>query len=163
MPTNDWRERTALLFGEKSIETLSRSHVLVAGLGGVGGYAVEQLCRAGIGKLTLVDNDTIQLSNINRQLIAHQNNVGECKARSWTARCNAINPHLQINTVNKYIDKETAPTLFEDKIDYVIDAIDTPSAQIAFYTKLHARQRSIDKQHGGRRQERSIKNYGCPP
>ena len=76
----DWLERTALLLGDEAMDAIARRHVLVVGLGGVGAYAAEQLCRAGVGELTLVDGDTIQPSNINRQLLALRSTVGRPKA-----------------------------------------------------------------------------------
>jgi tRNA A37 threonylcarbamoyladenosine dehydratase len=83
-----WKERTALLIGAEGIARLAKAHVLIAGLGGVGGYAAEQLCRAGIGRLTLVDGDIIQSTNRNRQIIALQSNEGLSKAHAMAERLN---------------------------------------------------------------------------
>ncbi len=126
-----WKERTALLIGKTNVETLAEAHVLVVGLGGVGSYAAEQLVRAGIGALTIVDGDDIQESNINRQLPATQETVGLKKAYVLETRFLEINPKLKLKTLCSYIkDSEMDALIKSDKFDFVIDAIDTLSPKI---------------------------------
>ena len=124
----EWKERTSLLYGEEKISRLAEAHVLVVGLGGVGAYAAEMLCRAGVGKLTLVDNDTIQPSNINRQLPALHSTIGKDKVQLMATRLRDINPDIELCLFPTFIKDEAIPALFEGKeYDFVIDAIDTLS------------------------------------
>ncbi|MBQ9471051.1 MAG: tRNA threonylcarbamoyladenosine dehydratase [Bacteroidales bacterium] len=121
----DWLERTALLLGDEAMDAIARRHVLVVGLGGVGAYAAEQLCRAGVGELTLVDGDTIQPSNINRQLLALRSTVGRPKAEVLAERFRDINPSLRLHVVTSYLHGEAIQELLAHRFDYVVDAIDT--------------------------------------
>ena len=128
-----WNERTELLLGSEKIKKLTNSHVLVTGLGGVGGYAAEQLARAGVGKLTLVDSDIINETNINRQIIALQNNIGELKTSEFQKRLSLINPDINIEPITEFLkDEKIEEVLLKHKYDYVIDAIDTLSPKINF-------------------------------
>ncbi|GAB4277604.1 MAG: tRNA threonylcarbamoyladenosine dehydratase [Marinilabiliales bacterium] len=129
---NNWQERTALLIGEKKIQLLSSKHVLIAGLGGVGGYAAEQICRAGIGKLTIIDGDKINISNKNRQLIALDSTIGINKAIAFKKRLLDINPQLELNVIEEYIKDERITEILDNKYDYVVDAIDTLSPKVFF-------------------------------
>lgn len=123
-----WRERTILLLGEEKADVLRRSNVLVVGLGGVGAYAAEMICRAGVGKMTIADADKVSPSNINRQLVALHSTIGESKGDILAARLKDINPDLQLTVVNEYIrDEKTWELLDSDRFDYVVDAIDTLS------------------------------------
>lgn len=126
----NWTERTSLLIGEEGIGKLSRSHVLVAGLGGVGGYAAEMLCRAGIGKLTLIDGDTIHFSNRNRQILALLSNEGMKKADAMAGRLNDINPAIEIEVVNAYLKEDQFAPVLDHSYDYVVDAIDTLTPKV---------------------------------
>jgi len=126
----DWQIRTELLLGEASLKKFAKSHVLVAGLGGVGAYAAEQLARAGIGKLTLVDGDTIQPSNRNRQLLALTSNEGQDKTLLMAERLRAINPELELRLVQDFIKDEKTQNLLEEPFDYIIDAIDSLSPKV---------------------------------
>ena len=124
----NWNERTILLLGEEKTEVLRRSNVLVVGLGGVGAYAAEMICRAGIGKMTIADADKVSPSNINRQLVALNSTIGQNKGDVLAARLKDINPGLEFTVVNEYIrDEKTWELLDSDKFDYVVDAIDTLS------------------------------------
>ena len=126
-----WLDRTALLLGKENISKLNQSHILIVGLGGVGAYAAEQLVRSGIGNLTMVDGDTIHITNINRQLPATQENIGKSKLDILKQRFLEINPNLNINSINRYIeDTEMEDLVLSYKFDYVIDAIDTLSPKI---------------------------------
>lgn len=122
----EFLSRAKLLIGEENLEILKNSHVFVFGLGGVGACASEMLVRAGIGKLSIVDGDVIVLSNINRQLHTLQTNVGKSKAETLAERLLAINPHVKLNVIPKYIDKkQDFEELLQDKPNVCIDAIDT--------------------------------------
>ena len=125
--------RTILLVGEEKFNKLQNSHVLVVGLGGVGGYAVEQLARAGIGKLTIIDADVVNESNINRQIIALNSTIGKDKIEVVEERIKSINSDIEINSFKLFISEENiANILKEQSPDYVIDAIDTliPKVQL---------------------------------
>lgn len=99
----NWNTRTELLFGAEHMECLSRSHVLVVGLGGVGAYAAEQICRAGVGKMTIIDADTVNESNINRQLPALHSTLGMPKAEVVASVC-LISPQLQLTVLNEFCE-----------------------------------------------------------
>ncbi len=122
--------RSALLIGEQAILQLQQSHVAVFGLGGVGSYAAEALARAGVGMLTLVDHDTISITNLNRQLYALHSTVSQPKVTVAAQRIHDINPQCQIIPVQEFYLPENAEYLLSTDFDYVIDAIDTVSAKI---------------------------------
>lgn len=123
-----WNERTRLLLGDSGIGKLNRSHVLIVGLGGVGGYAAEMLCRAGVGELTLVDGDTIQVSNRNRQLHALLSTQGKDKVTVLAERFYDINPDIRLHLVCDFLrDEKTVDLLKSADFDYVVDCIDTLS------------------------------------
>jgi tRNA A37 threonylcarbamoyladenosine dehydratase len=130
MNEQDWMCRTELLINKEGQETLKKSHVLIVGLGGVGGIAAEQLCRAGTGHLTLVDSDTVQLSNINRQVIALHSSVGYSKASVLKKRLLDINPQAIIDTVEVFIENEQIDSLLSKPLDFVVDAIDTLTPKV---------------------------------
>lgn len=124
----DWRQRTQLLLGEEKMERLRRSHVLVVGLGGVGAYAAELICRAGVGQMTIVDADTVQPTNINRQLPALYSTLGRSKAEILEARFRDINPEIDLNVLPVFLKDENIPELLDAaSYDFVVDAIDTLS------------------------------------
>ena len=123
--------RTELLVKKEGIDKLKNAHVLVVGLGGVGGYCAEQLCRAGIGSLTIVDGDTVSVTNINRQIIATNDTVGQLKAKVFEERLHAINPQCNITTIAEFIRDDRMIEILKDKnYDYVVDAIDTLSPKV---------------------------------
>ena len=127
----DWKDRTRLLLKDEKLSILENSHVLIVGTGGVGAYSAEMLCRAGIGKLTLVDGDKIELTNRNRQLPALISTEGEWKTEVLKRRFLEINPELKIITINEFLSEDkTKQVLDMDKYDYVIDAIDTISPKV---------------------------------
>ena len=133
MKTPDWLSRTELMIGKEGLRKLNKAHVLIAGLGGVGGYVAEMICRAGIGKMTIVDSDIVQESNINRQLIALRSTIGKDKTQLISERLKDINPNLQLTTFKGYLkDEFITDVLNNDKYNYVIDAIDTLSPKIYF-------------------------------
>lgn len=124
---DEW-ERTYYLLGEDAIERLAAASVAVVGLGGVGGYVVEALARAGVGELTLVDNDRISVSNINRQLLAVQDTVGWYKTAAAKERVLAINPDCVVHEVTCFFDEDVE--LDWESLDYVVDAIDTVESKV---------------------------------
>ncbi|TVQ93970.1 MAG: tRNA threonylcarbamoyladenosine dehydratase [Bacteroidetes bacterium] len=130
MTLYNWQERTILLLTEKNNTILNNSNVLVAGLGGVGGYTAEMLCRAGIGRMTIIDADQIQPSNRNRQLLALSSTHGKRKALLMRDRLLDINPELKLTVIDEFIRDERTNEILETPFDYVADAIDTLSPKI---------------------------------
>lgn len=121
-----WLSRTELIVGREGLEKLAKKHVLVVGLGGVGSFAAEFICRSGIGEMTIIDGDVVDISNCNRQLPATQKNVGQSKAEWMEERLLSINPNLKIHTIKSFL--EPAPMtqlLAENTFDYVVDCIDS--------------------------------------
>jgi len=137
-----WFDRTLLLLGEKNIEKLHDSTVMICGLGGVGGFATELLCRAGIGNLVIIDNDIVQPSNRNRQVIATIDAENKPKTEIFINRLKSINPDINIIPLNVFLDEDNIPIILEKyKIDYLVDAIDTLKSKIcllseAYYKKI---------------------------
>ncbi|MBN2273438.1 MAG: tRNA threonylcarbamoyladenosine dehydratase [Bacteroidales bacterium] len=127
---DNWKERTALLIGEDMIHKLSGIHILVAGLGGVGAYAAEQLCRAGIGRFTLIDGDTIQATNRNRQVIALKSTEGRHKAEVMASRLSDINPAVELEVIDAYLKEDQFEPVLNTSYDYVVDAIDTLTPKV---------------------------------
>ena len=122
--------RTEMLIGEEGIEKLQKIHVAVFGLGGVGGSVIEGLVRAGIGKFTIVDNDQICLSNLNRQIIATHETIGQKKVQAAANRMRAINPEVSIEMKECFFLPETADEFDFSAYDYVVDAIDTVTGKL---------------------------------
>ena len=130
--TDNWLERTTLLLGEEKLEQLRRAHVLVVGLGGVGAYAAEMIARAGVGRMTIADADTVSATNINRQLIALHSTIGRQKSDLMAERLRDINPDIDLTVINRFIkDDETDALLDSARFDFVVDAIDTLSPKLA--------------------------------
>ena len=123
--------RTALLLGEDAIERLGKCRVAVFGIGGVGGYAVEALARSGVGKLDLIDNDTVSESNLNRQIIALHSTIGQYKVDVAAARVRDINPNCKVRTYKTFVLPETVGEFDFSQYDHVVDAIDTVSGKLA--------------------------------
>lgn len=122
----DWQQRTRLLLGEEKMERLRQAHVLVVGVGGVGAYAAEMICRAGVGRMTIVDADTVQPTNINRQLPALHSTVGKEKTEVLAARFKDINPDMQLTVLPVFPKDGNIPELLDAaRYDFVVDAIDT--------------------------------------
>ena len=122
--------RTELLFGKDGMTKLKNSHVAVFGIGGVGGHTLEALIRSGIGTVTIVDNDVVSLSNLNRQIIATQNTIGKSKVDAAEERMLSINPDLKILKHKIFYTPETASEINFNCFDYVVDAIDTVSGKL---------------------------------
>lgn len=130
--------RTAGLIGEAAVARLLGARVAVFGIGGVGGYAVEALVRAGVGALDLIDSDTVSESNLNRQIIALYSTVGQYKTEVAAKRALDINPDVKITTRNTFFLPENADTFDFTEYDYVIDAIDTVSAKMELVRRANA-------------------------
>ena len=130
--------RTALLLGNEAMEKLKHAHVAVFGLGGVGGYVVEALARSGVGALTLVDHDTISATNINRQLLATHQTVGQQKALAAAERVRSIHPEMKVDARCCFYGPDTAAEFDFSQYDYVVDAIDTVTGKLALVTAAQA-------------------------
>lgn len=126
----DWLDRTELLLGNEKLNKLKNCHVLVIGLGGVGAYAAEMLCRAGIGTMTIVDGDNVELSNLNRQLPGLHSNLHKEKAEVLAERFRDINPSINLTVVTEYLHGERMVEILSQKYDYVVDAIDTLAPKV---------------------------------
>ena len=122
--------RTAMLLGVDAVEKLKSKRVIVFGVGGVGGYACEALARSGIGQIDIVDNDTVSLSNINRQIIALHSTVGRPKVEVMRERIFDINPQITVRAYNTFFTPETSADFDFSQYDYVVDAIDTVKGKI---------------------------------
>ena len=128
-----WMGRTQLLLGDEKVEALITKNVLVVGLGGVGGICAEMIARAGIGKMTIVDADTVDLSNANRQIPALHSTAGKLKAKVMAERLKDINPALEITVLTKYVQDELIDAILDEgNFDYAVDCIDTLGPKVQF-------------------------------
>lgn len=130
MNENDWKCRTELLLKKEGVDKLKQSKVLIVGLGGVGGYAAEQICRAGINNLTIIDCDVIQASNKNRQIIALESTLGKDKTVVFERRLKDINPDLNLEVHNLFVCADNIYDILKSGFDYVVDAIDTLTPKV---------------------------------
>jgi len=165
-----WQERTALMLGDEDLNKLRKAHVLIVGLGGVGAYAAEQLCRAGIGQMTIVDGDVVEQTNRNRQLPALISNEGKPKAEILGERFRDINPELNLHVIHEYLkDERMIEILHEARYDYVVDAIDTLAPKtFLIYHSVQARLPIVSSMGAGGKfdpaqvQQTDIsKSYNC--
>lgn len=122
--------RLELLIGKENVEKLKNKHVIVFGAGGVGGYVIEALVRSGIGHISVVDNDKVSYSNLNRQIIALQNTIGKSKVEVIKERILSINPECQVHGIEMFYLPENADDILLENYDYVVDAIDTITSKI---------------------------------
>jgi tRNA A37 threonylcarbamoyladenosine dehydratase len=143
MSSSDRFGRLALLIGEAGVAHLQQSSVAVFGLGGVGSYAVEALVRGGVGRLTLVDFDQVDITNCNRQLHAHDGTIGRPKALVMAERCRAINPVVQVEPLQVFYSAENSEELLQRGYDYVLDCIDHITAKLHLIESCVARQLPI--------------------
>ncbi len=125
-----WNDRLKKILNNESIDKLNNTTVLIIGLGGVGGHALESIVRMGIANIIIVDNDIVDITNLNRQLISLNSNIGKKKIDVAKERILDINPNCNVITIDKFIDKSNILELFNYKIDYVIDACDTVSTKV---------------------------------
>lgn len=130
MTNGNWQERTSYILTPEELEKLQNSHVLVVGLGGVGGYTVEALVRAGVGKLTLVDGDCFAVSNLNRQIFATASTIGQPKALVAKSRAEEINPHICVNAAVLYLSAQNLNEFDFEQYDCIVDAVDDVNAKI---------------------------------
>lgn len=130
--------RTELLIGEEGLHRLRKSTVMVLGVGGVGSHCIEALARSGAGRLILVDNDTVSLTNINRQSIAYHSTIGQYKTQVMKERIRDICPQTEVVTHEMFVLPENMDTLFEERPDYIVDAIDTVTAKLALVERAKA-------------------------
>lgn len=129
--------RLESLVGEENIEKIKNLKVLILGIGGVGGYVVESLCRCGVSNITLVDGDTIKPSNINRQIIATSKNNDKYKTREWKKRIKLINKDALVNIINTHITEDNMEVLFSDNYDYIVDACDSTKVKVKLIVECH--------------------------
>ena len=135
----NWLSRTELLIGKQSLERLKNSTVAVFGCGGVGSFALEALARSGIQNLVIIDNDIVDVTNINRQLIADTTTIGLPKVEVAKNRILKINPNAQITTYQAFYDSTNANTLIQTNYDYIIDAIDSVSSKLSLIEEAYHR------------------------
>ena len=126
----EWTERSELLFQKKGLENLKNANVLVVGMGGVGSFAAEFLVRAGIGAMTIVDGDVVDITNINRQLPALHTTIGQSKITVVGNRLMDINPELKLIRVEEFLSPERAFEIINEKFDYVLDCIDSVTPKL---------------------------------
>lgn len=134
----DILSRTRLLLGEPAIETLKHSHVAVFGIGGVGGYTTEALARSGVGELTIIDNDRVCISNVNRQIYALQSTIGQYKVDVAEQRIYDINPECVVHRYQMFYLPDNADQIDLTQFDYVVDCIDTVTAKIELVRRCHS-------------------------
>lgn len=131
METPRWLERTALLIGDESVNKLSQANILLVGLGGVGSYAGEFIVRAGVGKITIIDGDIVDPTNINRQMQATHSTIGLSKSALLKQRFLDINPNLQLTAYDKFMEPEDMEKLFfHQEFDFVMDCIDSVTPKL---------------------------------
>lgn len=126
----EFYSRTEMMLGEDGVEKLKSSCVAVFGVGGVGGYAIEALARAGVGEIHLIDSDRVSISNINRQIIATHSTVGQYKTEAMAERIHSINPDAKVVCYSVFFDESTKCQFDFTKYDYIVDAIDSLSAKV---------------------------------
>ena len=138
-----WLQRTALLLGDEKVGRMKAASVLVVGLGGVGSWAAEMICRSGVGRMMLVDADVVDVTNINRQMPALVSTVGRPKCDVVAARLREINPQADIVAVNMFVDADNIPSLLDGGYDYVVDAIDSLPQKAALIVECWQRGLNI--------------------
>lgn len=134
---DSWLNRTENLIGTNALEKLKNSNVAIIGIGGVGSFCAEAIARSGINNITLIDNDVVDITNINRQLIADTTTIGKSKVEIMKGRILKINPSANITVHPIFIDEENIPTLISSKFDYVIDCIDNINSKVALIECCH--------------------------
>lgn len=166
-----WLSRTELLIGKENLMKLSQSHVLVIGLGGVGSFAAEFICRGGVGTMTIVDGDVVDPTNRNRQLPALATNHGQSKADIMAERLKAINPELTLHVVKSFVTPDAVEQILDAApYDYIVDAIDSVTPKLTFLTHAYKRNLRIVSSMGagGKMDPTQLKvvdiskTYNCP-
>ena len=131
----DWYERTRMLIGNEAVEKLAQANVIIFGVGGVGSYISEAVARAGVGNITLVDNDTVAETNLNRQIVALKSTIGSMKTQVMADRIKEINPSCNVKTINEFVLYDNIDDILTDEYSYVADAVDTVTAKLAIIMK----------------------------
>ncbi|MBP9742009.1 MAG: tRNA threonylcarbamoyladenosine dehydratase [Burkholderiales bacterium] len=144
--------RTSILLDEATLDYLAEKHIVIAGVGGVGGAVVEAIARGGVGKITLIDNDVVDITNINRQLIATLSNVGKPKVELFLSRIKSINPQCEVVVLQTFLNKDNLSALIPSDADYVIDCIDTVPSKIALISYcIHNKLNVVSSMGAGNR------------
>ena len=165
-----WFSRTELLLGKEKLNQLINAHVLVVGMGGVGSFAAEFICRAGVGQMTIVDGDIVDTSNRNRQLPALATTIGQPKVQVMAERLRSINPELKLNAIQQFMKPDEIEELLSGNFDYVVDAIDSITPKVTFLKIAFAKgQRIVSSMGAGAKldptQIRIVdikETYNCP-
>lgn len=165
-----WLSRTSLLIGEEKVRLLNDKHVMIIGMGGVGSFAAEFICRSGIGKMTIIDGDVVDPTNRNRQLPALATNHGTSKADIMAERLQQINPELQLTCIKAFVNPEMVENMLLTKPDYIIDAIDSIQPKLTFIKVAHGKNIPFVSSMGagGKLDPTSLKvadiskTYNCP-
>lgn len=165
-----WLSRTELLIGKDNLDKLTKAHVLVVGMGGVGSFAAEFICRSGVGRMTIVDGDTVDPSNRNRQLPALSSTHGQYKVDLMAERLRDINPEVELTVIRDFVRPELVDEILETTFDYIIDAIDSISPKLKFMKAAYAKNYPLISSMGagGKLDPTQIrvtdiaKTYNCP-
>ena len=165
----EWQDRTRLLIGDEGLGKLRKAHIMVAGLGGVGAYAAEQLARAGIGKMTIIDSDVVNTTNKNRQLIALDSTIGRKKVEVMAERIRDINPDIELEPLDIYLKDQNIIDITARPFDFIVDAIDTmaPKVFLLYYAVQNKQNIVSCMGAGGRFHPEKIeitdisKSYNC--
>ncbi len=134
----DWLDRTRLLLGEAAVEKLRNSRIAIFGIGGVGGHVCEALVRSGVGHFDIVDRDVVDVTNINRQIIALHSNIGRPKVEVMKERMTDINPSVEVRARECFFLPDTADEFDFSEYDYVVDAVDTVTAKLEIISRAHS-------------------------
>ncbi|MCF8448234.1 MAG: tRNA threonylcarbamoyladenosine dehydratase [Taibaiella sp.] len=170
MTDTAWLSRTELLIGKEKLNKLMNAHVLVVGMGGVGSFAAEFICRSGVGEMTIIDGDVVDPSNRNRQLPALATTHGLSKADLMGERLMQINPELKLHVIKEFVMPERVNELLQGDLDYVVDAIDSITPKLTFIKAAYAKRLPLVSSMGAgakldptRLQVTDIsKTYNCP-
>lgn len=165
-----WLSRTELLIGKEKLTKLNNSHVLIVGMGGVGSFAAEFICRSGVGAMTIIDGDVVDPSNRNRQLPALATTHGMSKAELMGDRLKQINPELNLTIIKEFVMPDRVESMLDSNPDYVVDAIDSITPKITFIRAAHAKGLNLVSSMGaGARLDPTClkiadisKSYNCP-
>jgi tRNA A37 threonylcarbamoyladenosine dehydratase len=170
MKDTKWLSRTELLIGKEKLDKLINAHVLVVGMGGVGSFAAEFICRSGVGEMTIIDGDVVDPTNRNRQLPALATTHGMSKAELMGDRLMQINPELKLHVIKEFVRPERVDALLEGHFDYVVDAIDSITPKLTFIRAAYAKGlRIVSSMGAGAKLDPTklqvvdiSKTYNCP-
>jgi tRNA A37 threonylcarbamoyladenosine dehydratase len=170
MKDTKWLSRTELLIGKEKLDKLINAHVLVVGMGGVGSFAAEFICRSGVGEMTIIDGDVVDPTNRNRQLPALATTHGMSKAELMGDRLMQINPELKLHIIKEFVRPERVDALLEGHFDYVVDAIDSITPKLTFIRAAYAKGlRIVSSMGAGAKLDPTklqvvdiSKTYNCP-